>query len=282
MKIIRNILFPVLGLVIVLSGCSSSKNITSASSYLPRDLVAISQAVEPLSAKNGKKVLEGAVSLYTPWQEVMLDGKISMAGLPVDPSVKVYMQRGKSILISIRASIFGEVARIEIADGEMIMANRMKKVYVKESLDKVISKVDMTLEDVQDIFLGRMFILGQGTLNESTLSSMTVASSPSDSWIVTPLRQPSQASYGFTLFPDCRMQILFAESADGRYQAGAEYDWKERDGKKDVALTIVAGEKVYSPVFSFNAPDFNPKAFNRATFGSGWSQVPLTKFMSSF
>ncbi len=271
--------------LVLLSACSSSRNAatvqTPASSELPRDLVAISNAVEPASGKETKSVLGSVVSLYTPWEEVSLDGKLSMKGLPIDPSAKIYMKRGTTILISVRAPIIGEVARIEIADGEVLMANRMKKIYAKVNLDRFLSKVDMSVTDVQDIFLGRVFLLGQGTLDASNASSMAVTEAPSDCWIITPKKQPSQANYGFTVTADYKLQILFAESIDSRYSANAEYIWRDNLGRKDVALTVTVGDKKYSPEFSFKAPNFSPNAMSRISLGKNWRQVSLREFMTS-
>lgn len=278
-----HITFPLLAAALtLLPACSSSRKAASTQpSDLPRDLVAISKAVEPASGKESKKVLGSIASLYTPWEEVSLDGKLSMDGLPIDPSARIYMKRGSTILISVRAPIFGEVARIEIADGEVLMANRMKKVYAKEDLNRFLSKIDMSVTDVQDIFLGRVFLLGQGTLDTSNLGAMSVTESPSDSWIITPTRQPSQANYGFTVTADYKLQILFAESIDSRYSANAEYTWKDNLGKKDVALTITVDDKKYTPSFSFKAPDFQPKAMSRISLEKGWKQVSLREFMRS-
>ncbi len=282
-KIILNTCFAA-GTVLILSGCSSSRKITETapSAPMPRELVAVSHAVEPVSPKETKSVLDAVASRYTPWYEVMLDGKLSMKGLPIDPSAKIYMLRDKQVIISVRAPIMGEVARIEITDTDVVMANRLKKIYSGVPTDRFLSKVDMTVGDVQDILMGRIFVMGQGVLGNGNADSMVVTEAPSDSWIITPLRQPANASYGFTVTPDYQLQILFAESADGRYQASAEYEWKGDDGRKDVVLTVMADDRTFVPEFSFKAPDFSPKPLSRFVPGNGWKQVSLREFMTSF
>ena len=268
--------------LIMLSACNTSKKTQSEPCRLPRDLAAVSKGVEKLSSKESKRVLESVASQYYPWSEVMLEGKMSMKGLPIDPTAKVYMKYGKEILISVRAPIVGEVARLEIADDQIVIANRMKKVYVQEPLAEVLSAVNMSLTDVQDMLLGRVFILGQGTLSDANASEMEVSSAVSDCFIITPRKQPAQAHYGFTVTQGYEMQVLFAESADGKYQAEAEYNWLNQNGKKDVYLTIKADDKLYNPSFSFDAPNFSPKAFSRISLGKGWEKVSMHTFMSSF
>lgn len=268
-------------LVLVASGCSSSKKASREVSALPRELEAVAQAVEPETKRGAERILSNTVSLYQPWEEVSIDGKISMEGLPLDPTAKIYMKRDREVIVSVRAPILGEVARVEIADGEILVANRMKKIYVRESMDKVLSYVDFSLTDVQDVFLGRVFVLGKGTLSGHNSKDMTVALSPSDSYIVTPVRQPSSALYGFTLYSDYRMQLLYARSPDYRYKANAEYTWRSTDGAKDVALDIIVGERDYPVEFRFKAPDFSPKAMSRMALNDKWKKVSIREFLQS-
>ena len=266
----------------LLTSCSSSRqSVASQESALQSADTGSANmgAVAPLSID---KVLETVAESNTPWEKVLLDGKLSMKGLPMDLSVKIYMESGSTVLISLRAPIMGEVARVESADGELFVANRMKKVYIQDSLEVMLSKIDMTVDDVQAIMLGRVFKLGGGTLTTSNLSDFQVGVDASGAWAIIPAVQPQQASYGFTLTPRGEVKILFAESVDGRYKANADYAWKGSGGAKDVNLSIVVDDNLFRPEFSFNAPDFNPKPLARMSMGDGWKKVTVKEFMRSF
>lgn len=264
---------------IAAAACSGQKEAAAPDAALPRDLQAVSQAMTPANPHDTQSTLEAICTLYAPWHEVSLQGKMSMKGLPLDPSAKIYMIRGRQILVSVRAPIIGEVARVEIADGEILLVNRMKKVYAHENLDRFLSAVDMSVEDLQDIFLGRVFVLGQGTLSQQNQGMMAVTRDPADGFVITPKRQPDIASYGFTLTPDYLLQVLFAESADGRYSASALYTWRGENGKKDVDLTVTAGDLQFKPEFSFQAPDFSPKPLERVRINSNWKKVSVRELM---
>lgn len=268
---------------IALSGCASSrKAVAPGNTKLPRDLEVVSKAVKTEPAKDARIVLNGAISLYNSWEEVSLDGKMSMKGLAVDPSAKIYMKRGSELLISVRAPIIGEVARVEIADDSVIVANRLKKIYVCEDLVKLRSYIDISITDLQDMFLGRMFLLGNGTLDASGIKQMDVSSAPSGGYIVTPRRQPQQANYGFALYYDCMLQLLFAASPDRRYEANAEYTWDaDGSGAKDTDITLSADGHSYKASFSFKAPDFSPNRMKRMELGKKWRKVSIREFLKS-
>lgn len=260
-------------LCLTAASCSGSKNAAKEP-----DLSA-GVATSSQNVPDSKEILDAVCVQYIPWHEVSLQGKISMDGLPLDPSVKIYMIRDKQLLISVRAPIVGEVARVEIADGELLLVNRMKKTYTRTSLDKLLSRLDMTLENIQDIFLGRVFVLGQGTLSSQTYDSVSAIKSQNKEILILPVKQSPIAAYGFTISPEYRLSSLFAETTDGVYNALANYKWQHDTDKKDIILTITAGDIVFKPIFSFQAPDFTPKPLERIKINPKWKEVSIKDLM---
>lgn len=269
-----------IALLALLSSCSSTKGISNSSG---RGTVysASSSVTNTLSAQESQKIVSKVASGYNSWEGVAINGKMSMKGLPIDPSAKIYMERGKQLLISVRAPILGEVARIEIADGEILLLNRMKKVYARESLDKFLSKVNMSLEDVQDIFLGRIFLLRDG--NSSAILSESVSlGRKGEEKTYSLIEETEAAKIVFYLNEKYQLSGISAESYGGNYTADASYNWKDEKGKIDIDLNVKADDKSFNPIFSLDAPDFSGKAMSRATIGNGWSEVSIKNFMRSF
>lgn len=233
------------------------------------------------SAKTADAILTAVSSQYQPWKEVNIEGKMSMDGLPLDPTAKIYMKHGEELLISLRAPIVGEVARIEIADGEILAVNRLKKVYMREDLQRFLNHINFSLTDVQDIFLGRIFVLGKGTLDLHNSKDMTVNMISTDNYAITPQKQPVNANYGFSTTSDYKLCTLTAKSADGRYHADADYVWGKDNESKDIELAIKADNHIYKAIFRFKAPDYNPKAMQRIEINKKWKQLSIREFFKS-
>ncbi len=76
------------------------------------------------------------------------------------------MKRGESLMISVRVPLKGEVARLEADKDSVLVVNKLNNTYVRESLEQASKLADITLSDLQDVFIGRVFIAGKGTLTK--------------------------------------------------------------------------------------------------------------------
>lgn len=110
------------------------------------------------------EMIDSITSRWLPWNSVSISGKLKMAGLPVSPSMKIYMKRDSALFISLRAPFMGEVGRAEILGDTIMVVNKMKKTYVKESIEKALDHYPGGLADLQDLILGRIVIPGKGLL----------------------------------------------------------------------------------------------------------------------
>lgn len=98
------------------------------------------------------------------WTELSMQGKLSFEGLPVRPTVKIYMKRGESILVSARAPILGEVARVEICNDSITIINKHTRKYWTQPLASYTKANPDIMSDIQDIFLGKVAFPGRGRL----------------------------------------------------------------------------------------------------------------------
>lgn len=271
--------------VALLSACSSTKNVIKSpiDTRQPRELKEIAQNVGKLSNKEAKSLLSGVADSYTDWNELSMEGKLSMKGLPIDPSFKVWMRKGSDVIVSLRAPIIGEVGRVEISPDSITVVNRMDKVYTRASSSEAFGKVGMSVLDVQDLLIGRIFYAGSGTLSSGNLSSMEVCANPGGGWIVTPKKQHSLAQYGFTLAADLLLQIAFATSYDDLYQATVEYTRSSPTAEeKDVKIQVTAVDKIFTALLSCDAPNFsNPKAIEPVKINKNWKRRSFKELLSS-
>ncbi|MDE5875873.1 MAG: DUF4292 domain-containing protein [Muribaculaceae bacterium] len=191
-------------------------------------VLASAQEPSPLEKKEGKKVVEAVSSLYDKWETVELSGKLKMDMLPLSPSVKIFMQRDSVIRLSLRAPLLGEVGRAEICNDSVLVVNKMKKTYVKESLKSVLAAYPGTISDLQDILLGRVVIPGCGLLSDK-------------SWKDVEVFQEEEA--GFSLYP-----------ADHNRIEGVDYGYLIDSAFRTKALAILPKENVIAGV-AYEFPD---------------------------
>lgn len=123
------------------------------------------------------KALDAVLRHYNDWETVEMTGKLRASGLPLNPTVKLYMAKGSEISVSVRAPFVGEAGRIEISGDTLTAVNRMKRVYCKESLSGILSGYPGFISDLQSLLLGRIVVLGSGELSFVNAALMDVSAS---------------------------------------------------------------------------------------------------------
>ena len=109
------------------------------------------------------------------WQTLQTGGNINLnAGSSFSSSIQVRMVRDQAIYISLRPVLGIEVGKLIITADSLYAVDKVHKRYVAEKVSLLTSGIPVTVSDVQDIFLGRPFIIGKGTLSESNKSEMSV------------------------------------------------------------------------------------------------------------
>ena len=189
---------------------------------LPASILPL-RAQDELTSKEEKKVIEEIANTYSDWGKAAWSGRLSADILPVSVTMKVYMEKGKLTLISLRAPLFGEVGRIEIDNDSVLVVNKMKRRYYSRSIEHVAEKAPDFAADMQALLLGRMFVIGEGQLRKKSADSVDVFPTADEGcYMVVPIVPDylPQVVYGFATDPDYRM-ATFA-SAYGRMPVAEE------------------------------------------------------------
>lgn len=220
-------------------------------------------------------------STYTDWNSCELSGKLYMDGLPLNPSVKIYMEKGRKLMLSIRASILGEVGRIEISDGNILAVNKLKKVYVWEKVSNLMGGLPITVSDIQDALLGRAFLIGEGTLSMNNYALATIECYDSDNWIIVPLSRPQglHADYGFSADGNARLRMLFAVYGND-LTGSLEYAYQGK--KTDITFTFTEGTKGMDARLSLDAPKWNATAMGSFKPDKNYRKVGINEFLKLF
>ena len=109
------------------------------------------------------------------WQTMQTGGNISIkASSNFSSSIQVRMVRDEAIYISLRPLLGIEVGKLLITADSLYAVDKVHKRYVAEKVSLLTAGIPVTVSDVQDIFLGRPFIIGKGTLNESLFQQVSI------------------------------------------------------------------------------------------------------------
>ena len=153
-------------LAIMMTACGTAKkatNVPSSTSTTPQGTI-----TDPC---------DDIIATLGDWQTLQTGGNIKLsAGSSFSSAIQVRMVRDEAIYISLRPMLGIEVGKLIITADSLYAVDKVHKRYIAEKVSILTSGIPVTVSDVQDIFLGRPFIIGQGTLSETLKSQVTASS----------------------------------------------------------------------------------------------------------
>ncbi|MBD5189213.1 MAG: DUF4292 domain-containing protein [Bacteroidales bacterium] len=259
-------------LMTVLGACASKKSVAS-------DSVA-NQNSETAIIKNKNKVGD-ALALYKDWTSAQISGKLHLSSLPVSPSLKIYMKKGKELTISASAILVGEVFRVELTEDSLFVVNKLKKVYCKESGEKLRDIYPTFCEELQSVFLGRMIVPGCGTLSASNLAKIEVEMENDMRKVIPDLGEfPIDVSAFYLLDSDGRVSDLIVEGEQGKRLFTLDYTWKG-NGSSDIDAVLNRGNKPVKVEISLDSPKWGASPLSRFKLGKDYKRVGFKEFFKT-
>lgn len=241
------------------------------------------KAQEPLSQNERKTVVEAITEPWSDWQTLSISGKLKMAGLPLSPSVKIYMEKDSSVRISLRAPLMGEVGRAEINGDTLLIVNKMKKTFVKEPLDSVMSHYPIGLGDVQSLLLGRVVIAGGGTLTADRAEMVEMFAEADGEYSLIPgeMMELEEFNYGYLI--DAEMQptaLLVIPAEKPEINVNVTYDYSPNG--YDIFVSYQSPEKIYSGTLLLDYPTEGGSPIEPIRINNKFTQLDFGQFVKSF
>lgn len=176
-------------LMMMLVGCKSSK---SSLSSIPTNVGELEKDAAEMSLQR----LDSVTSHYNDWHDVVMPIDLSLhQPKAVSVSGRATMVKDESIYISIR--VFGfEAANIYVTPDSIFASYKLNKIYIAEETKQLLAGYPVTVGNLQDLLLGRAFMLGEGTLSNDMKKEL-MFSSVEDSWLVTPNQNLKNVIYSF-------------------------------------------------------------------------------------
>lgn len=233
------------------------------------------KALTELGASDRNRILTQVMSGYTQWNTVELNGRVSADMLPVSVSARIYMERGRLVIISLRVPLLGEQARIEVDSNNLTIINRMSGKYCTVPMSEVNSKFPGGIEDLQGVLLSRLVLLGVGELSRSNADKAQVYRTSGGEYIVMPVPSidVNEAGYGYLLDKSMRIASMAVASADGRDSVAVDYNYAGGGTEMDIQVSFA--KKYHSGNMTLDAPKWNARAMERAEIGDRYKKVTL-------
>ena len=194
------------------------------------------------------------------WQTLQTSGNISLkGGNNFSSSIQVRMIRDEAIFISLRPMLGIEVGKLLITADSLYAVDKVHKRYIAEKVSILTAGIPVTVSDVQDIFLGRPFIIGKGTLKQEHKPTVTVTAEHNTT-VLTP--QESYKGYGYSFTFDKSNRITSLDIVP-QGSTTATYQVKFGDVKSTTAGNIAHDINVDATVekkkmsFSLNYKDID-------------------------
>lgn len=221
------------------------------------------------------------------WQTLQTGGNISLKGsTSFSSSIQVRMVKDQAIFISLRPMLGIEVGRLLITGDSLYVVDKVHKRYMAEKVSMLTAGIPVTVSDVQDIFLGRPFVIGKGTLGQELEDQVTTAVEGSTLYIRA---NQSFKGYGYAFAYDKANRIATLSIVpDGSLSPAYVVDYS--DVQSTQAGNIAHGINVNATVekhklnfkLTYKDIDWNGKVKIDRSIPSGYSRMSATSLINIF
>lgn len=196
-------------LVFTLLACGSQKKVTNANA-------SSAAASGPVLSSNTDiaRRLETIVESYGSWEKLRVPVTVELnAPKSVTISGTAFMERGKSIMIMLKYFGF-EIGSLYLTNDTVMVIDKVHKSYARENVRKFLGGFDVNISNIQDLLLGRVFVVGKNSLTVGDLAGADTELVSPQQWIMIPKKKSSAIEYGFTFMPADILRALICQTAD--------------------------------------------------------------------
>lgn len=214
---------------LTLSSCHTHKQVSNNNSNVNKPTPGATT-----TAAAAEQQLGAIVSATGGWTTLKGGGNIALSGgTSFSSAMQVRMVRDQVLYISLRPLLGIEAGRLIIRGDSLYVINKLQKQYIAEKVSLLTAGIPATVGMMQDMFLGRPFVMGEGSLNPARKSMVAIATNDKG-YAVTPTKQPKEFTYAFGFDPQGKITSLDVALAQG----GTAYSMAYNDVRRTVAGNI--------------------------------------------
>jgi len=159
----------------MLSSCGTMHKASSGTPPTPTSNTTTTPTVVTEQITSAQR-LDDIAATMSQWHTMQAGGSMSVSsGRDLSSSMQVRMVRDQAIYISLRPVLGIEVARLLITADSVYAIDKYHKRYLAEKVTLLTAGVPITVGTVQDILLGRSFLIGQGTFTGAFKPQFTLS-----------------------------------------------------------------------------------------------------------
>ena len=173
-----------------------------------------------LTVKDARRQLAHTIESYDRWQTVKMPVTIRLRE-PKSLSISgtATMERDRSLTISLR--FFGmEVGSLSVASDSITVINRIDKAYFKDDLAALLDGFPATVGNLQDLLLGRVFVLG--AINPKASDFDVALSGAPDLWTASDELRDYDLKYSYAFRGSDALKALAVRVGDRAHASVAE------------------------------------------------------------
>lgn len=248
----------------------------------PAESVPESQnAAQLMCAEEIAVATDSIISNYdSEWTDLSMQGKLTFDGLPMSVSVKVYMRRGESVILSARAPFLGEVARVEVSQDSITLINKHTRVYNVQPLQGLRVDRRVYISDLQDVLLGQVAFPGHGRLTQDNAILSRWIGLPTGETLVYPGTelQTEGTEYGFVMDSEIWQLKQFVLMLK---QTGVVIETKYDYGSKGwtLGLEISLPKKKMGGKVELSYPDYQCTPMEFTKIGDKYRKVDIKQLL---
>lgn len=221
------------------------------------------------------------------WHDVTMPVKVELKS-PSSMSVsgRARMVKDESLYISFR--VFGmEVAQLYVDQDSIHATYKLKKMYISESLSEIKGNFPLTLGNLQDIMLGRAFLIGDNHLERSDIKSFSLVNTDGKSWNLIPRAAPSGKNYGFRFSATNLIDRLVAYTTDESVLVTCEYTEHQTTPagafarKTDISVNKGDRNIEAALVWNLGNASWDTGVVNEWQAPKGYTRLPLNKVLKA-
>lgn len=260
--------------------------------YITLLLLTIIGWLTPMHAQVREEALDSILPKYHAWGAAELSVKLHTAGLPLSPTLKIYMKKGTDIDISVRASFLGEVGRLTLSNDSILAVNKMKKVYVCESLSGIKYDYPDIIDNIQSFLLGRVIVMKAGELaarNADFLDFTEVVDNDSilseiKRWSLTfPKGRSETDEFGYEYIVNSNAQIESLALDASQIDLSLRMECSNSGYRRDADILIrLREDKNFEAYLEFEPTKWGVQAPEPMVITDKYRQVNFQQFMNSF
>lgn len=224
------------------------------------------------------------------WTDLEVSAKVQITSpTKLNGAGKVYMKRNEWISVSVRMLGF-EVATLWVDNDSVVAIDKFHKKYLSESVASIFGTAGVSVGDIQDMLLGRAFLVGKGTATTS-FRGMFDLREAENGWYILPKKQPSNYTYGFLASLTANELRGAAIDVDGFGSVSANYsDYFESRTcgwfAQSVSIENSRGKKIAATLkWDLNGAKFNTGLSKSCRIPDGYERIPasaLNSLLKSF